>query len=122
MIRDDLRNEMEERGLETAASNDSVVGASNIMQVLELCSMSEFVYETEQAALISEPISVSISQDYVQCEEGDDCGEYVDEMWPETMDLGIKKGRKALRMITNMLKVDTQGEVLASKNGHNNRI
>ena len=40
----------------------------------------------------------------------------MDEIWPETMNLSIKKRRKALRMITNMLKVDTQGEVLANKN------
>ena len=81
------------------ASSDSVVGANNIMQVLELCNMSEFIYETEQAAL----------------KESSECREHADEMWPETRDLNVKKKRRALRMITNMLKTGTQGEVLASK-------
>ena len=118
--RRELRITME---TETAVDpSDSAVGAGNIMRVLGLCSMSEYIHETEQRekllALVHQTSQIAephMPQEHAHSEE-EKCREHSGERWPDTKNRGKEKRKKMLRMITNTLKVETQGEVLASKN------
>ena len=93
-----LRNEL---GKTTAFStprpdlNNTTVGADNIMQVVELCGMSEYIHETEQK---------------------EECEGQTGEMWPDIRNVSTKKRRGMLRMITNVLRAGVHGAVLASRN------
>ena len=75
--------------------NNAAVGADNIMQVVDIYSMSEYIYETEQA---------------------EDHKEQTGERWPDTKGANTKKRSGLLKMITQMLRAEVQGEVLASRN------
>ena len=92
-----LRNEVKKitvKAIPKLDLNNSAVGADNIMQVVGLCGMSEYIHETEQK---------------------EDCNKQTRERWPDTRNANTKKRLGMLRMITKVLRAEVQGEVLASR-------
>ena len=77
---------------------NAVVGPDNILQVVGLCGMSEYMKAVEHKE-----------------DSKENRKEQPRERWPGTTDVNTKKRKEMVDRITNMSRTEVQGEVLASR-------